>query len=457
MQSSSFRVLPWLVLLLLLIPDLQQQRFLQRSIVMHAAAAAATPDQIEFPRIELQRFHVEYDIPSKNFHPSQQDRSMQEQDTTTTYEPIRIAFDTRVLDSLYGLGNTEVDAKIDFIKSTILPQTAKKWAQHLYVPPVVSFLSPIPVGPETCGGLYSDFLTSSIQYTDADLVIIVGGDPSQICAAGTLAYAFPCNIDTRFDRPITGTFHFCLAKLSSTSLQVSDGTSILESLSGSNIPAYYSAYTNATFYPEKLGISILDVTIHEVAHILGFTELLYPYTRDEFGVPRTARDANNTPVPTTRVCGNGTSNFGYFPPESVVQVVQPSSTTDPNRYEHYFVTERVRAISQLHFNCSTLMGGRLEDVAVGARPCYGSHWHERLYYSELLSPTVSEGSENILSLLTLAFMEDTGWYKVDCTLLFTNLYLLDESFVSHRNINCFSCYIYRSRCRLSIIWDWCRM
>jgi hypothetical protein len=256
-------------------------------------------------------------------------------------------------------------------------------------------------------------------YTDADIVIIVGGDPAAICDAGTLAYAFPCNIDTTFDRPITGTFNFCLAKLSSTSLQISDGMSVLQQLSASNIPAYYSQYTKATFYPASLGISILDVTVHEVAHILGFSDLLYPYTRDEFGVPRTARDAfnNNAPIPLTRICGNGSSTYDFLPSESVIQVIQPSPTDQPNRYEHYFVTERIRTVAQIHYNCSTLIGGRLEDVAVGARQCYGAHWHERLYYSELLSPTVSEGSENRLSLMTLAFMEDTGWYQVDCTWL----------------------------------------
>jgi Leishmanolysin len=412
MPSSSLRVL-----------ELQQQLVL---LLLLMVMILVSSSGIELPRIQLERFHVEYDIPH-DYLPQRHDRSIQEQSSNTTaitYEPIRIAFDTRVLDSLYGVGNTDVDAKIDFIKSTILPQTTQKWAQHLYVPPVISSITPIIIGPETCGGLYSGFLTTNVQYTDADLVIIVGGDPAQICGDGTLAYAFPCNIDTAFDRPITGTFNFCLNKLSSTSLQVSDGTSVLQQLSASDIPAYYSGYTNTTFYPEKLAVSILDVTTHEVAHVLGFSDLLYPYTRDEFGVPRTARDAsnNNAPIPTTRVCGNGTSTFDYLPPENVIQVVQPS-TTDPTRYEHYFVTERVRAVAQIHLNCSTLIGGRLEDVAVGARSCYGSHWHERLYYSELLSPTVSEGSENILSVLTLAFMEDTGWYKVDCTLLFY-LYVL---------------------------------
>ena len=375
----------------------------------------ASPAELVLPQIDLQRFHVEYDIPRNQHHDHHQhDRSIQEQ---PTYQPIRIAFDTRVLDSLYGQGDTNVDAKIDFIKSTILPQTAQKWAQHLYVQPIVSTVTPIIIGPQVCGGLYSAFLTTNLQYTDADIVIVVGGDPDQICADGTLAYAVPCNIDTTLDRPIAGTFNFCLAKLSSTSLQIGDGMSPLEFLTGTNIPEYYSAYTNTTLYPENLAVSILDVAVHEVAHILGFSDILYPFTRDEFGVPRTARDAtnNNAPIPIQRACGNGTVITGFLPPENVVRVTQPS-TSDPNRYEHYFVTERVKAISQIHFNCSTLIGGRLEDISNDRRQCFGAHWHERSYYGELLSPSVNQGGENVLSLLTLAFMEDTGWYKVDCTL-----------------------------------------
>jgi Leishmanolysin len=88
--------------------------------------------------------------------------------------------------------------------------------------------------------------------------------------------------------------------------------------------------------------------------------------------------------------------------------------TDPNRFEHYVVTERVRAVSQILFNCSKLIGARLQDIDSGRDDCFGSHWHERLYYTELLSPVLNQGSENVLSLLTLAFMDDTGWYKVDC-------------------------------------------
>jgi Leishmanolysin len=368
---------------------------------------------VTLPNIELEHVAVEYDSDASIIHDG---RSLQQQIDTSRYEPIRIVFDTRVLDSLYGRGNTDVDTKIDVIKATILPQTAQKWSQHLYVRPILSS-TPITIDQTVCSGIYASFLTTAIPYPNADLVVVVGGDPVQICeeGSGTLAYAIPCALDTTLDRPIIGTFNFCLSQLAATALQAANGLSVLEQIGNGAIPLSYSVYTNTTFYPDRLGTSLLDVTVHEVAHILGFSSLLYPYARDENGTPRTPRDSStNVPIPLQRTCGNGTIAFGYFPSESVIQVTQPSPQTDPNRYEHYIVTERVRAVSQIHFNCSNLIGGRLEDIAAGRIDCFGSHWHERFYLTELLSPTVNTDSENVLSVLTLAFMEDTGWYKVDC-------------------------------------------
>jgi hypothetical protein len=393
---------------------------------------------VVLPQIELHKVHLEYGTNKSSNHT---DRILQDNTNTTTsdgliYQPIRIVFDTRVLDTLYGQGNTEIDSKIDFIKNTILPQTSEKWLQHLYVVPVSSSV-PIIIDSNTCGGLYQPFLSTSISYTDADIVVIVGGDPAMICdtGPGTLAYAFPCNIDTQFDRPVTGSFNFCLSRLgTSTSVAVDD--SILQALSPNlDIPQFYSVYTNTTFYPERLTISLLEVTVHELAHILGFSSLLYPYTRDEFGSPRTPRDSSNNPIMIERTCWNGSTTFDYVPPDTVVQV--QTSMYDPSRYESYFITERVSAVAQIQFNCSTLIGSRLEDLDGNSNGgCLGSHWHERDYYGELLSPVVNEGSENVLSFTTLALMEDTGWYKVDCMLFF--LLLFNDLFL----VVSISCHIF---------------
>jgi leishmanolysin-like peptidase len=47
-----------------------------------------------------------------------------------------------------------------------------------------------------------------------------------------------------------------------------------------------------------------------------------------------------------------------------------------------------------------------------ARYCTGSHFDERLFYSELMGPIISQISD-ILSPLTLAVLDDSGWYQVN--------------------------------------------
>lgn len=44
----------------------------------------------------------------------------------------------------------------------------------------------------------------------------------------------------------------------------------------------------------------------------------------------------------------------------------------------------------------------------------GDHWDERLFYPEAMSGVISP-TANIFSSLTLAFMEDSGWYKANYT------------------------------------------
>ena len=64
-----------------------------------------------------------------------------------------------------------------------------------------------------------------------------------------------------------------------------------------------------------------------------------------------------------------------------------------------------------HFNCQSLTGARLENRPTSTDSCTGSHWDERLFLSELMGPIFS-GYTDALSPLTLAILEDSGWYKV---------------------------------------------
>lgn len=64
-----------------------------------------------------------------------------------------------------------------------------------------------------------------------------------------------------------------------------------------------------------------------------------------------------------------------------------------------------------HFACDTLDGPELENNASGCAT-FGSHWEQRLFRDERMSPQASEQND-YLSIVTLALLEDSGWYIPD--------------------------------------------
>jgi Leishmanolysin len=344
-------------------------------------------------KIDFSHRHLDYgddDVDNKI------ERDLQFVSGDRPFEPIRIKYDLRVIDSRRG-ESTELDAKIDAVLNNTLPAAAEKWAQHLSVRPV---RSAFVVGQLDCQGQYASYLPDDVTYSDADLVIIVGGDPEGYCGDGTLAYAFPCSLD-QTDRPIVGVINFCLNE------PVTDGylVGLLPTIPGVDLTSFYSTWTGATLRADHLRLSQLEVTLHELTHVLGFSTNLLPLFRDESGVPYTDRQIGGAPVESVRQCVNGTNVTDMNPSEATVQLKQLSD----GRFEQYIVTPRVQTIARNHFNCQTLLGGRLQED----ENCFGSHWHERHHFSDLLGPVVNAGSANSLSLLTLALLDDTGWYQVD--------------------------------------------
>lgn len=76
---------------------------------------------------------------------------------------------------------------------------------------------------------------------------------------------------------------------------------------------------------------------------------------------------------------------------------------------HIMVTPRVKEEARKHFNCSTLEGAELENQ--GGEGTALAHWEKRLFENEGMTGVFTQNSA--FSRLTLALMEDTGWYKVD--------------------------------------------
>ncbi|MFK7897307.1 MAG: leishmanolysin-related zinc metalloendopeptidase [Myxococcota bacterium] len=73
-------------------------------------------------------------------------------------------------------------------------------------------------------------------------------------------------------------------------------------------------------------------------------------------------------------------------------------------------TPAVVAAAQEQFDCPTLIGAELENQGEGAL----SHWEERTFPDELMHPVQGPGlGREVVSAVTLALFEDSGWYEVD--------------------------------------------
>mmetsp|Transcript_476 Transcript_476/g.771 ORF Transcript_476/g.771 Transcript_476/m.771 type:complete len:463 (+) Transcript_476:730-2118(+) len=145
------------------------------------------------------------------------------------------------------------------------------------------------------------------------------------------------------------------------------------------------------------------IATHEVGHVLGVDSELFLFFRNaETGEPLTPRPFEARTVD----CVDGTRQYIVFPSEDTLQ----SEISSQGRLYYNLMTPRIQTVVRNHFNCQSLVGARLENQPT-AESCTGSHFDERLFYSELMGPIFS-GTTDVLSPLTLALLDDSGWYKV---------------------------------------------
>ncbi|DAZ98840.1 TPA: hypothetical protein N0F65_000996, partial [Lagenidium giganteum] len=223
-------------------------------------------------------------------------------------------------------------------------------------------------GNSNCSMLPGDGVANS------DYVIYVRAVSTSTCNGQVLAYASACQKD-QFDRPTFGMVNFCPDLIDSTP----------------------NKYENQ-----------LATAMHEMTHALGFSAQFYAFMRNKDGTPRTPRDANGKPpIQTSGKCANGNTITYFASPD-------PGTVQFSWERDHVIarvITPTVAQYVQDHFNCSTLAGAEIENQDSG---CLGSHWEERIFEAEYMSPQSS--FVNIISGLTLAFLEDTGWYKTNATI-----------------------------------------
>lgn len=123
---------------------------------------------------------------------------------------------------------------------------------------------------------------------------------------------------------------------------------------------------------------IYKVLLHELIHVLGFNSYKFPFYKDIHGNP--------------------------YPSVTKTHIVNGKKVNK-------VVTPRVVAAARDHFGCHEMDGVPLEDG--GDETTVDSHWEKRIFRNELM--TGSSDHTAVISKITLALLEDMGWYRVDYT------------------------------------------
>ena len=256
-------------------------------------------------------------------------------------------------------------------------------------------------------------------------------DPS-LPSAPQIAFASTCARD-QYDRPIAGVLTFVPSFLAGNAAALSAASAWAATPAGaaavanpdatSSVPSFSAATAllRGLMAPNggNPGKQLLYVTMHEIAHALGFSASSIPLFRDgATGLPR-ARRAGGAAF--------GLPEGGRVLPATMLAL--PSERghagcgTPGGACVFKLRTPAASAAASRHFGCppETLLGPELENEEAEtsgaielptANVSYGSHWEQRLFASELMAP-VLQFDDMFVSETTLGFFEDSGWYYPD--------------------------------------------
>ncbi|KJH47329.1 Leishmanolysin [Dictyocaulus viviparus] len=208
---------------------------------------------------------------------------------------------------------------------------------------------------------------------DADFVLYVTAIATKRCdSADTLAYAAHCQQEALLDRPVAGHVNLCPSALST----------------------------------HRHDREILLSTVkHEILHALGFSVGLYAFFRDENGKPRTKRNRYGKPISLNK-------ELGYYDWDrsTITTILRDDWWTGEGKVihpVHMVVTPRVLEEARRHFACDSLEGAELENQ--GGDGTALTHWEKRVFENEAMTGTHTQNP--VYSRMTLALLEDSGWYK----------------------------------------------
>lgn len=202
----------------------------------------------------------------------------------------------------------------------------------------------------------------------------------------------------------------------------------------------------------------VSTLVHEFTHTLVFSSGLFPYFRNgTTGEPLIARGSSQDTFPGSvdyRVTESpeggltmtwpATTNYRTYIDVSptIVQVFNERGLADcqcpvgkanitPGCFTSVYtsasglkvptcamrmVLPTVQAEARKYFNCSTLSGPELENQPTDLGEIFSSHWEQRVLNDEVMAPVTSlQGAVPLLTSITLAIYQDSGWYMPDFT------------------------------------------
>jgi len=221
----------------------------------------------------------------------------------------------------------------------------------------------------------TDYLSEGDGVSNTQLLLYVSAKQTSRCKKDqTIAYAAHCAQDTKTDRPVAGHANLC---------PMSIGTD-----------------------PRDLR-ALISTVKHELTHVLGFSVSLFAYYRDENGRPYLDRKSLPGPIPVDPKTG-----YAKWSDKVIRKVIRRDWVTGQGPIDkevHLLVTPTVVREVRRHFNCSSLEGAELEDQ--GSDGTSMTHWEKRLFENEAMTGTHTQNS--VYSRVTLAVLQDTGWYKAN--------------------------------------------
>jgi leishmanolysin-like peptidase len=377
------------------------------------------------PSIDYGNRHP-FDPKHQNGLKRQKRRLITQLNSISNYEPIRVGFDTTALEAQFfsaaSSQSYDTATQLYLILKQILPQTAAIWKDVLRVIPIQGSITPLGQSSSSSSQQANYFCPSEFtSSTPGGVDVWIFVTANHYCGLSTgegssLAYAVGCERD-QFDRPVTGAIDFCLQNLGLVTPY--NDTSVLQLMYAANattrhyhnmsIALNWTAGSLPILEPGDPNYAIVEsgvqVTLHETSRALGLTSQSLPYFRNALtGVPLTPRPF----ALQEETCTNGNTQLmqGVASTNVLGRTVLHSGEV---LFE--VITPLVRQVVRNQFACLTLNGARLQNV-LNSSDCYGSYWDERWFYQDLMTPFLST-TQNLLTPLTLAFFEDSSWYRAN--------------------------------------------